>query len=105
MTDSPKPTFEFDLIDDLIHSRVRLATMAYLSGAGTADFNAIKAVVKATDGNISVHLRKLEDAGYLISVKQFSGRKPQTLYTISDLGRSAWQRYLKHMSDLLDNHE
>lgn len=101
MKDEDKQTYKFDLIDDLIHSRVRLATMAYLSGAGTADFNAIKAAVKATDGNISVHLRKLEDAGYLTSAKQFNGRKPQTLYEISDDGRSAWQLYLTHMSELL----
>jgi len=101
MKDEDKQTYEFDLIDDLIHSRVRLATMAYLSGAGAADFNAIKAAVKATDGNISVHLRKLEDAGYLTSVKQFNGRKRQTLYEISDDGRYAWQLYLNHMSGLL----
>ena len=101
MRDNDQQNYEFDLIDDLIHSRVRLAAMAYLSGAGTADFTAIKAAVKATDGNISVHLRKLEDAGYLTSVKQFNGRKPQTLYEISDEGRSAWQRYLTHMSELL----
>ena len=79
MKETDQQNYEFDRIDDLIHSRVRLATMAYLSGAGTADFKAIKSAVKATDGNISVHLRKLEDAGYLVSIKQFNGRKPQTL--------------------------
>lgn len=103
MTSKEQQSYEFDRIDDLIHSRVRLATMAFLSGAGTADFNAIKAAVKATDGNISVHLRKLEDSGYLTSIKQFNGRKPQTLYEISDQGRSAWRQYLDHMGELLAN--
>ena len=101
MKENDQQNYECDRIDDLIHSRVRLATMAYLSGAGTADFKAIKSAVKATDGNISVHLRKLEDAGYLVSIKQFNGRKPQTLYEISDKGRSAWRRYLTHLSELL----
>jgi DNA-binding MarR family transcriptional regulator len=101
MKETDQQNYEFDRIDDLIHSRVRLATMAYLSGAGTADFKAIKSAVKATDGNISVHLRKLEDAGYLVSIKQFNGRKPQTLYEMSDKGRSAWRQYLAHLSELL----
>lgn len=101
MKKNDKQNYEFHQIDDLIHSRVRLATMAYLSGAGTADFNAIRTAVKATDGNLSVHLRKLEDAGYLTSVKQFNGRKPQTLFEISEKGRIAWKLYLVQMGELL----
>ena len=101
MKETDQQNYEFDQIDDLIHSRVRLAAMAYLTGAGTADFKASKSADKATDGNISVHLGKLEDAGYLVSIKQFNGRKPQTLYEISDKGRSAWRRYLTHLSELL----
>ena len=82
MKETDQQNYEFDRIDDLIHSRVRLATMAYLSGAGTADFKAIKSAVNATDGNISGKLRI-----YLVSIKQFNGRKPQTLYEISNKGR------------------
>ncbi|MDG2461581.1 MAG: transcriptional regulator [Luminiphilus sp.] len=92
-----------DDIDDLIHGRVRLAAMAYISGAGEADFTSIKKAVDTSDGNMSVHLRKLEEAGYLNVTKRFNARKPQTIYTLTDTGRKAWVQYLEQMRALIMN--
>ena len=88
-------------INDLIHGRVRLAAMAYIAGAGEADFTAIKKAVNTSDGNMSVHLRKLEDAGYLAVTKGYNDRKPQTIYALTDTGRAAWHEYLEKMRQLL----
>lgn len=93
--------FEYQSIDDVIHGRVRLAIMAYLSGAGAADFNEIKAKVGGTDGNLSVHLRKLEEAGYIDVEKRFRGRRPQTILRLTDKGREAWIAYISQMQALL----
>lgn len=95
------PAFDYKEIDDIIHGRARLAVMAYLSGAGTADFGALKEHAGVTDGNLSVHLRKLEDAGYVDVEKKFVGRKPQTLCRLSDRGREAWIAYIAHMQGLI----
>ena len=75
--------------------------MAYVSGAGEADFTSIKKAVDTSDGNLSVHLRKLEEAGYLSVTKGFNGRKPQTIYAFSDVGRKAWLQYLQQMRTLM----
>ena len=75
--------------------------MAYIAGAGDADFTAIKKAVNTSDGNMSVHLRKLEDAGYLAVTKGYNERKPQTIYALTDAGRAAWQEYLEKMRQLL----
>jgi DNA-binding HxlR family transcriptional regulator len=75
--------FDIDEIDDVIHGRVRLGVMAYLASAQTADFNEIKRRLQTTDGNLSVHLRKLEDAGYIGVEKSFVGRKPLTRLTLT----------------------
>ncbi len=72
------PSFDIAKIDDVIHGRLRLGIMAYLAGADVADFNELKSVLKATQGNLSVQLRKLEDAGYIEIEKGFLGRKPLT---------------------------
>ena len=90
-----------DDINDLIHGKVRLAAMAYISGAGEADFTSIKKAVDTSDGNLSVHLRKLEEAGYLSVTKGFNGRKLQTIYALSDVGRKAWLQYLQQMRTLM----
>ena len=99
MNDSPN--LSADDINDLIHGRVRLAAMAYIAGAGDADFTAIKKAVNTSDGNMSVHLRKLEDAGYLAVTKGYNERKPQTTYALTDIGRAAWHDYLEKMRQLL----
>ena len=98
---SDTPNLSADAINDLIHGRVRLAAMAYIAGAGDADFTAIKKAVNTSDGNMSVHLRRLEDAGYLAVTKGYNERKPQTIYALTDTGRAAWHEYLEQMRQLL----
>ena len=93
--------FDIEAIDEVIHGRVRLGVMAYLSGVGSADFNELKARLQATDGNLSVHLRKLEDAGYVEVEKTFVDRKPRTSVSLSDVGRRAFLRYLDAMQKLV----
>jgi DNA-binding MarR family transcriptional regulator len=95
------PEFDLEAIDEVIHGRLRLGVMSYLSGAGAADFNELKARLQATDGNLSVHLRKLEDAGYVAIDKSFVGRKPLTRVRITDAGRAAFARYLAAIQALL----
>ncbi|SRR5690606_20352853 len=94
--------FDIDEIDEVIHGRVRLGVMAYLSGAGTAEFNELKARLQATDGNLSVHLRKLEEAGYVELLKTFQGRKPLTRARLTEAGRAAFVRYLDAIGKLVE---
>lgn len=93
--------FDLESIDEVIHGRIRLGIMAYLSGAQAADFNTLKARLQATDGNLSVHLRKLEDAGYIRLDKSFVNRKPLTQAVLTDEGRAAYDRYLEALSRLV----
>lgn len=95
---------DFDIgdIDEVIHGRVRLGVMAYLSGSDTADFNELKARLDVTDGNLSVHLRKLEDAGFVEVLKSFQGRRPLTRARLTDHGRKAFVAYLDAMARLVD---
>lgn len=93
--------FDIGRIDEVIHGRVRLGIMAYLSSADSADFNELKARLQATDGNLSVHLRKLEEAGYVEVAKTFQGRKPLTRAQMTDAGRTAFVAYLDAMSGLV----
>lgn len=93
--------FDYREIDDVIHGRVRLAVMAYLSGADAADFNELKAKVGGTDGNLSVHLRKLEDAGYVRVDKTFRDRKPRTICRLTTKGRESWIAYIERLQSLL----
>lgn len=98
---SGAPDFDYREIDDVIHGRVRLSVMAYLSGAGAADFNELKAKIGGTDGNLSVHLRKLEEAGYVSVGKSFRGRRPQTTVSLTKKGREAWIAYIARMEEFL----
>ena len=93
--------FDISRIDDVIHGRIRLGIMAYLSGAGGADFATLKARLQTTDGNLSVHLRKLEEAGFVAVTKSFRGRKPLTEASLTEAGRAAFLAYLDAMADLL----
>ena len=95
--------FDIDRIDEVIHGRLRLGIMAYLSTAETADFGALKARLQATDGNLSVHLRKLEEAGYVAIDKSFVARKPLTTITLTDPGRAAFIQYLDAMARLVNS--
>ena len=94
--------FDIDRIDEVIHGRIRLGIMAFLSGAGSADFNTLKARLQATDGNLSAHLRKLEDAGYVAVEKTFVDRKPLTTMALTDDGRKAFTAYLDAIGKLVD---
>lgn len=96
-------TGEFDInrIDEVIHGRVRLGIMAVLSGVESADFNTLKARLQTTDGNLSVHLRKLEDAGFVAVTKRFEGRKPLTEAAMTQIGRKAFVAYLDAMQGLV----
>jgi DNA-binding MarR family transcriptional regulator len=88
-------------LDEVIHGRVRLGVMAYLSGAGTVDFNELKSRLQVTDGNLSVHLRKLEQAGYLSIEKGYSGRKPITKMALTKAGRKAFADYLVLLDSII----
>ena len=94
---------EFDIgrIDDIIHGRVRLGIMAVLAGVDSADFNTLKARLQNNDGNLSVHLRKLEDAVLVAVEKSFQGRKPLTQARMTDAGRKAFLSYLDAMAGLV----
>ena len=93
--------FDIARIDEVIHGRIRLGIMAYLSGAEAADFGTLKTRLQTTDGNLSVHLRKLEEAGFVAVTKSFIGRKPLTEASLTDEGRAAFVAYLDAMAGLL----
>jgi len=89
--------------DRLIHEKTRLAIVSALAVNPTLTFNELKAILKTTDGNVSVHTRKLEEANYLNCKKSFEGRVPRTEYSLTAAGRRALQRYLDHMEALINN--
>jgi DNA-binding MarR family transcriptional regulator len=93
--------FDIAAIDDVIHGRVRLGVMAYLSSAGSADFTTLKVKLSATDGNLSVHIGKLEEAGYVTIDKRFVGKKPQTTISLTSAGRAAFTAYLNAIGKLV----
>jgi DNA-binding transcriptional ArsR family regulator len=88
-------------LDRLIHERMRLAIVSALAANQSLSFNELKRLLDTTDGNLSVHARKLEDAGYIICTKSFEGRVPKTQYRLSPAGRQALERYLSHMEALI----
>jgi DNA-binding HxlR family transcriptional regulator len=88
-------------LDRLIHERMRLAIVSALAVNETLSFNELKHFLDTTDGNLSVHARKLEDAEYIVCTKSFEGRVPRTEYRLSAEGRRALERYLEHMEALI----
>lgn len=88
-------------LDRLIHERVRLAIVSALAVNPTLSFNDLKGLLGTTDGNLSVHARKLEQAGYLSCSKSFEGRIPHTEFALTPRGRAALERYLDHMEGLI----
>jgi DNA-binding HxlR family transcriptional regulator len=88
-------------IDRMIHERLRLGIISALAAKQSLTFNELKHTVKTSDGNLSVHARKLEDAGYISCSKSFEGRMPRTEYSLTATGRRALQRYLDHMEALI----
>lgn len=88
-------------LDRLIHERMRLGIISALAANDSLAFNDLKNLMRTTDGNLSVHARKLEDAGYIACAKSFDGRVPKTEYKITATGRRALERYLDHMEALI----
>ena len=88
-------------LDRLIHERVRLAIVSSLAVTESLTFNELKQLVGATDGNLSVHARRLEEAGYVECLKSFEGRVPRTEFRLTARGRRELQRYLDHMEALV----
>jgi len=89
-------------LDKVIHERMRLGIISALAANEKLSFSDLKSLLNTTDGNISVHARKLEDAGYLTMKKSFSGRTPLTEYKITREGRKALEKYLDHMEALIN---
>ena len=87
--------------DRLIHEKTRLAIVSALAVNSTLTFNELKAILETTDGNVSVHARKLEEAGYLTCKKSFEGRMPKTEYSLTAAGKRALEKYLGHMEALI----
>ena len=94
--------FSLDSVDDVIHGRLRLGVMAYLINLGDTDFIQLKAKTGATDGNLSVQLRNLEEAGYIEISKSFAGKKTVTGVKLTEQGRRAFIRYLDNMQRLIN---
>jgi DNA-binding transcriptional ArsR family regulator len=88
-------------LDRIIHERVRLAIVSALAGNDSLSFNELKELLGTTDGNLSVHARRLEEAGYIACEKSFAGRVPRTEFRITAAGRRALHRYLDHMEALI----
>ena len=92
--------FEVGKIDEVIHGRMRLGIMAYLMAVDVADFNELKAKLETTEGTVSVHLRKLEEAGYVEVEKTYRGRRPLTRAHLTPAGRDAFRAYLDAIGKL-----
>jgi DNA-binding MarR family transcriptional regulator len=112
LEDAPKPQRAFKVekaaenvsneLDKIIHERMRLGILSALAANDSLSFTDLKNLLNTTDGNISVHARKLEEANYLTCEKSFKGRVPLTEYRITDVGREALNRYLNHMEALIN---
>ena len=94
-------TFDYRELDDVIHSRIRLAVMAILASADDAEFTGLRDAVGATDGNLSTHMGRLAEAGYVEVDKRFRDGKPVTRYRLTERGRAAFRRYVDRLETLL----
>lgn len=88
-------------LEDVLHGRARLAILAFLSSAGASDFTLLRDHTGLTDGNLSTHVRKLEEAGYVEIVKTFVGRRPRTTIHVTGRGRSAFDTYLEDLQQII----
>jgi len=93
--------FDYHQLNDIIHSRIRLAIISVLITVDEAEFIFLKEKVKTTDGNLSVHLRKLEEAEYIDVRKEFIGRKPVSSYSLTKKGRTAFEAYVQSLENLI----
>ena len=96
-TPAPRPS----ALDRLIHDRTRLAIVSALAANASLTFTELKALIGLTDGNLSVHARKLEEAGYLTCLKAFEGRMPKTEFKLTEAGQRALRQYLDHMEAII----
>ena len=90
-------------LDSLIHHRMRLGIVSALAANDSLSFNELKALLKTSDGNLSVHARKLEEGGYVLCTKGFEGRLPKTEFSLTDAGRKAFKKYLDHMEAIIQH--
>jgi DNA-binding HxlR family transcriptional regulator len=88
-------------IDEIIHQKVRLSVMSTLVSMGETDFNTLKSELGLTDGNLSIHLTKLEEAGYVTVKKEIVGKKPRTTYNPTDIGRDAFKKYVAALEEIV----
>ncbi len=93
--------YDIGKIDEVIHGRLRLGVMAYLANTEVADFNELKTILEVTQGNLSVQLRKLEEADYIAIEKGYLGRKPRTQVRLTAAGRKAFAVYLDALGKLI----
>ena len=93
--------FDYQQLDDVIHSRIRLAIMAVLVSVEQAEFTFLKDQVNTTDGNLSIHLKKLDEAGYVAAHKKFVDRKPVSSYKLTARGRRAFDLFVVRLEGLI----
>lgn len=93
--------FDYQQIDDVIHSRIRLAIMAALIATEELEFTTLRSLTKTTDGNLSANLKKLEEAGYISVKKEFANRKPVSSYSLTTEGKSAFSAYIENLEKLI----
>jgi DNA-binding MarR family transcriptional regulator len=98
---APAPGRALPQLDRLLHERVRLGIASALAANESLSFNELKTFLATTDGNLSVHARKLEEAGYVACTKSFVGRLPKTEYRLTAAGRRAFEKYLGHLEALV----
>ena len=96
-----KSPFHYTTIDEVIHGRLRLGIMAYLSAVSPAIFSELRDKVGTSDGNLSTHLKKLDEAGYVEIEKRFVGRRPQTRLHMTKTGRRAWLAWLAQIDAII----
>jgi predicted ArsR family transcriptional regulator len=95
--------YDHQLLDDVIHSRIRTAIMALLAGVQAADFTHLREQVGTTDGNLATHMRKLQESGYVEAHKSFVDGKPRTRYKLTARGRTALLRYVDQLQRMLES--
>jgi len=98
---APGPESTATRLDRVIHEKMRLAIVSALAVNDSLTFNDLKRLLETTDGNLSVHARKLEDAKYIVVDKSFEGRMPKTQYRLTAAGRKAFEKYIAHMESLI----
>jgi len=96
-----KPAFDHRRLDDVLHSRLRLAIVAALAAADEMEFTALRDLVGATDGNMTTHTKRLEDEGYIEVKKRFVGRKPCTSYKLTRKGKAALSAYVEELGKFI----